>query len=198
MIDAPEQPADEVAADQPAPILGELVVVSSEAALPQQPAWIEGLSDKQRAFVEEYLSNGFNAAAAAKEVGYSESYGATLRRDARVLVAIEGAMRESGLARQRILAEVGALAFSSLDDVIDVTTGKIRDRTTIPEAALRSVTRVKIDPDTGKVIEVGTDLRGPALNALLKALRIVGPDNVMNVSADRIVVNLSKEDQAVL
>ena len=164
--------------------------------LPEQPNWVEGLSDKQRTFVTEYLSNGFSAAKAAKEVGYSEAYGATLRRDARIVAATEKAMAESGLARQSVLRELALHGFTSLVDVVDLHNGKLRDD--VPDA-LRAITKAEFDPLTGRLVRVSVDLKGESLRTLARALRLVGPETAIGIQTDGPVkVILSKEDQLVL
>ncbi len=164
--------------------------------LPEQPSWTEGLNAKQRAFVEEYLVNGFSASKAAKAVGYNESYGQTLRRDARIVAAVEKAMAESGLARQSVLAELSLHGFTSLVDVVDLHNGKLRDDA--PEA-LRAITKAEFDPETGKLVRVEVGLKGESMRVLARALRLMGPETAIGIQTDGPVkVILSKEDQAVL
>ena len=204
---APDQRASEEAAGNavPAPLAVQAGPLRELPAgyydLPVVPDWSVGLNDKQRRYVEAYLGDAnFSSAAACRAAGYSEGRGARLRRDARVIKAIESCMRDSGIARQRVLAELGALAFTSLSDVVDWKDGKmaVRDASELSDEQRRSVASLKVDSQTGLIVEVGMSLRGNALALLAKALRIVGPEMAIGITGENVQVILSKEDQQVL
>ena len=166
----------------------------------EQPNWSEGLNDRQRKYVEALLSDAnFNSAAACRAAGYNPKRGAALRRDPRIIKAVESCMRDSGIARQRILRELGALAFTALSDVVDWKGNRlvVRDADQLSDEARRGVTRLKTD-GTGAIIEVGMDLRGNALALLARALRIVGPEMAIGIQGENVQVILSKEAQQVL
>lgn len=166
----------------------------------EQPSWADGLSDRDRRWVDAYVASGFNAAKASREVGLSESTGARLKRDPRVVRAIEAMLQETGAGRARVLEELGALAFSSLADVVEWKDGKltVRDAASLPNAVKRSLTRVECDPETGVVSKVAMDLKGPALTLLAKALRLTGADTAISVQNAPINIVMMKEDQDLL
>jgi phage terminase small subunit len=74
------------------------------------------LTNKQRAFVENYLANGFNATQAASDAGYSGSYG-TLRSigsenltKPNIQEVIQERMSELGMAADEVLARLATVA----------------------------------------------------------------------------------------
>ena len=169
--------------------------------LPVVPDWGTGLNDRQRKYVTALLSDAnFNSAAACRSAGYNPKRGAALRRDPRIIKAVESCMRDSGIARQRILSELGQLAFASLSDVVDWKDGKmvVRNAADLSDEARRSVTSLKVDSQSGLIVEVGMSLRGNALALLARALRIVGPEMAIGITGENVQVILSKEDQQVL
>ena len=195
------------AAPVPAPLVGEVQagplapLAPDFYAMPVVPAFSEGLAPKARAWLDFYLSNGMNAAAAARAVGLSAKRGAALRHDPRVIKAIEAALSQSGASRVRVLEEITALALSTLADVAEIIDGKmvVRDTADMSEQAKKSLSSIKCDPLTGIVISVSADLKGAALNLLAKALRLVGSEPAISIQTDGPVrVILSKEDQSVL
>lgn len=109
-------------------------------------------------------------------------------------------LADSGLARQRVLAELGALAFSSLSDVVSWRDGKmvVRDAANLPPEVQKAITRMECDPDTGVITKLAMDLKGPALTALAKALQLQGPQLAIGVSGEKVIVNMTAADRALL
>jgi len=208
MIGAPEELAGEIAAPLASPLVGEIVQAGPLAplppdfyALPRVPDWCEGITTRQRAYIEAYLGEaGFNSAAAARIAKLSEGYAARLRSDPRIQRAIEKAMMESSITRLRILEEITALALSSLSDIAEIIDSKmvVRDTAKMSEQARRSLSNIKCDPVTGAVISVSADSKLAALNLLAKAIRLVGNEPAIAIQGNNIQVVLSKEDQQVL
>ena len=85
---------------------------------PKEP---DGLTGKQRAFVAEYLSNGFNATKAAIKAGYSKASahteGSRLLRNVKVAGAIAQAFQEKGINPAAIEILLAVVAFDA--DVAD-------------------------------------------------------------------------------
>jgi hypothetical protein len=84
------------------------------------------LTDKQRAFVSEYLKD-FNATQAAIRAGYAESgarvEGHRLLTNANIRAEIERHFQDLGLTGERLLAEQMALAFADFGDYVQVDEG---------------------------------------------------------------------------
>lgn len=91
---------------------------SEELAKGKVPAG-DGLTPKQRAFITEYLANGFNATKAAIAAGYSaktaESQGSRLLRNVKVAAVLgeraRRALERRELTAERILDEIAKVAF---------------------------------------------------------------------------------------
>jgi phage terminase small subunit len=85
-----------------------------------------GLQPRQQRFVEEYLANGGNATQAAIAAGYSEptakQQGSRLLTNADVAAAIDtgraALTEQSGVSAERLIAELSAIAFGDLRDVV--------------------------------------------------------------------------------
>lgn len=81
------------------------------------------LTTKQRAFVEAYLANGFNATQAAVAAGYSPktaySQGSRLLKNVEVRAAIETRMLEMAMSANEALYRLTMQARGSMADFID-------------------------------------------------------------------------------
>lgn len=87
------------------------------------------LTDKQRAFVEYYLANGFNGTQAALSAGYAEK-GA--RQQAAETLAkpyirelIEARIKEIAMSADEALARLSEMARASMEDFIDADTATL-------------------------------------------------------------------------
>lgn len=81
------------------------------------------LTTKQQLFVREYLVD-LNGSGAARRAGYSADTAHSIAhenlRKPEVLLAIEQALGEqAGITRSRLVDELGAIAFSNIQDVVD-------------------------------------------------------------------------------
>lgn len=87
------------------------------------------LTTKQRAFVEAYLSNGFNATQAAITAGYSQktaySQGARLLKNVEVRAQIEARLGEMAMSANEALFRLSDHARGTMADFIDVEHGDI-------------------------------------------------------------------------
>jgi phage terminase small subunit len=90
---------------------------------PTQSAY-EGLSNKQRAFVDAYCSNGFNATRAAATAKYADanSQSARLLVNVGIATAIKERMNALAMSAEEVLARLTAIARSDMADVQDLRT----------------------------------------------------------------------------
>lgn len=90
---------------------------------------VRRIPPRQKAFAEAYCSNGFNAAAAARSVGYSpkvaRQVGHRLVREEPVLKLIRQSLDERGLTRERALSELAIIAFASLGELEPLVSGQM-------------------------------------------------------------------------
>lgn len=101
------------------------------------------LSKKQKRFVEEYLID-LNATQAAIRAGYKRSEytdtnASKILENTRIAEEIEKAMaersRRTGINQDRVILELAKMAFVSIDDVVDVTTGAVKEDATKEDLA---------------------------------------------------------------
>ena len=110
------------------------------------------LSDKQKAFVDEYLID-LNATAAAIRAGYSrrsaEVTANRLLRNAKVKKEIERQAKDrekrTQITQDRVLEELAAISFANASDFSEVSDGKviIKDTAGIPKAKLPAISSIK-------------------------------------------------------
>jgi hypothetical protein len=79
------------------------------------------MTDKEQAFINAYLLNGFNATAAAASVGYSDpnAHGATIRSRVDVAAEIDARMAEFGMGANEVLARIASHARADMTDFMD-------------------------------------------------------------------------------
>lgn len=84
----------------------------------------DGLTWKQKRFVDAYFELGFNATAAAKEAGYSErtaySIGSENLNKPEVKAAISERMAELAMPAEEVLARLAAIARGDIADIFQV------------------------------------------------------------------------------
>lgn len=147
---------------------------------------MSGMSPKHALFVAEYLKD-LNATQAAIRAGYSQasaySQGQRLLKHAEVDRAIrEGKSRRAKrveVSADRVLAELKAIAFSNVADIIDVNGGdvSVRDISQLAQRhqrAIESITQTKserLSPDGGAPLEtVQTKIK---MHSKVTALRML-------------------------
>jgi phage terminase small subunit len=79
------------------------------------------LTDRQRAFVEEYAINGFNASAAAKAAGYEhpDKFAYRLVRNAKIREAIEIRFKDRIMSAEEVLARLTEQARGDIGNYLD-------------------------------------------------------------------------------
>jgi phage terminase small subunit len=109
----------------------------------------EGLTAKQQAFVVAYLSNGFNATAAARTAGYPKRAahvtGWENLRKPKIASLIQQGLTERAMPANEVLARLAEQARGTMDDFLD-DDGKIdlkqgRERGKLHLVKARSVTK---------------------------------------------------------
>lgn len=165
---------------------------------------LDALPLKMRVFVNRYLSNGFKPGEAARAAGWGNTSapGAASRllRRPDVIRAIEACMESQGLARVKVLEGLGSLAHSDLTDV--VTWGedgvpKFKASGDLPSHVRGAITKIKVDPESGRITEIEMGSKVTALTAMVKGLRMDRPAVEVN-AAGPVQVVISGEDAAVL
>lgn len=83
----------------------------------------DGLNDRQTAFVNAYLANGFNATRAAIEAGYSEKtarqQAVRLLTNVYIAAAVKQGLTEYAMPAQEVLARLADQARSTMEDFLD-------------------------------------------------------------------------------
>lgn len=84
----------------------------------------EGLTDKQRAFIDHYFMCGFNATEAAKRAGYSKdtaySQGQRLLKNVEVKAEVSRRFAEHAMAPDEVISRIGEVARSDMADFLRV------------------------------------------------------------------------------
>ena len=184
-----------------------VVLVDEIAQLDISPRLIR-LSRRQHSFVEEYLSNGFNASAAALTCGYgSTARSAKVRghelvtnRNVREAIAARCATTSAAarITSDRVLAQITAIAFSSIGDVMSwgpngVT---IKDSSELTAAQIASISEIASTTlPNGKVrVRVKFHNKLAALDSLVKILLLDDPSRKDGDQSADIVAYLKGVD----
>jgi phage terminase small subunit len=107
----------------------------------------EGLTDKQRAFVEAYLANGFNATAAARLLKYAnpDRQGYRLLRNVEIAAVIRQELADRAMPADEVLARLAEQASGTMDDFLDdagdIDLKRARERGKLHLVKARSVTK---------------------------------------------------------
>jgi phage terminase small subunit len=161
----------------------------------------EKITDKQRIFVAEYLSDK-NATAAAKRAGYSaktaRAQGQRLLTKVDIKDLVNQKLTEledkAGLTAERVMLEVKAIATSNIMDGLDYDsdTGEIslKSPDQIPEAfwrAAQEVTAYQLPDGGGLALKIKMHPKLPALKMEYDRHKLTGQDgNVNNFAIGRI------------
>jgi phage terminase small subunit len=107
----------------------------------------DGLTDKQRAFVEAYLANGFNATDAARQLKYTypDRQGYRLLRNVEIAAVIRQELAVRAMPADEVLARIAEQARGTMDDFLDeagdIDLGRARERSKLHLLKARSVTK---------------------------------------------------------
>lgn len=175
-------------------------------ALAGRPTWADGLTGKQRAFVEHWLANGFNGRRAAVAAGYApgsaDVEASRQLANAKVASAIEMALGELGIARIWILRELAAIARGVATDVAEWSEAGVKvkpsSELTRDEAALVESIEEEAT-EFGPRVKVKLRDKLAALNALARALGLHRGDGIaINSGGAPVQVIIQGDDAAVL
>ena len=165
----------------------------------------QNLTKRNKLFCEEYLVD-LNATQAAIRAGYSPesagSIGSELLKKPEIRARVEKALaersRRTGVTADRVLQELGKIAFVNPIDLIDTDTGMVRaDASREDTAAIASVRVKVIHSEDGEGIE-----REVRMADKLKALELCGkhlgmfkdsPDSAAPVT---VVINYDYGDES--
>lgn len=135
------------------------------------------LTRKQQCFVDEYLID-LNATQAAIRAGYSARSASSIGNEilskpdvrARVDEALAERSRRTGINADRVLMELGKLAFVNITDVADMGTATIKGNARRDDTAAITSVKVKTIPgEDGDIVE-----REIKLSDKIKALELCG------------------------
>ena len=155
------------------------------------------LTPKQRRFVEEYLSNGENAAAAYRVAYKTNASDSTVERNAfrllknaKVAPVIQEAhgrakkrtdkiMERYAITKENVLREFARIGFADVTDVVSIAEGrlKVSDTGDLTEDARRSISEISetINESGDRTIKVKSHSKIAALTALAKHLGLDKP-----------------------
>lgn len=145
------------------------------------PPWAEGLADRERRFVEEYLVD-LSATDATVRAGIGKTrksateIACRLRRKQSVATAISRIMSErAGATGSRVIEELGKLAFADLTDIVKVKGGFVvvtdtEDLTPDQRAAIAEISETI--SEHGRTVKVKLHDKIAALNKLAKVLSL--------------------------
>lgn len=149
------------------------------------------LTDKQQAFVHEYLID-LNATQAAIRAGYSvktaNEQGARLLANVSIQEAISKAMAErskrTGVNQDRVVLELAKIAFVKMTDVVD-SNGKIKQGASADDlSCIESIKYKESDNEFGGSVE-----REVKIASKLKALELLGKH--LGMWNDKLDVNVA-------
>lgn len=156
------------------------------------------LTPKQRRFVEEYLSNGENAAAAYRAAYSPKATDSTVERNAfrllkntKVVPVIQEArerakkrtdkiMERYAITKENVLREFARIGFADVTDVVSIAGGRVHisDTDGLSEDAKRSISEISetISESGDRTIKVKSHSKIAALTALAKHLGLDKPE----------------------
>lgn len=177
---------------------------------------VEGLTDRQRAFVEAYVANRFNGADAAMKAGYNEKSARTeawrLLRKENVAKAISDTCREKARLlgfdanRDRIIQELCSIAFANPRDYGNLENGKftLTDWSEIRNVHLAAVSKVVERPGKyGTTTSIEFHSKTQALDMLCKLLGEYAPEKIEATvteasDTEAILANADREEVETL
>jgi len=110
------------------------------------------LTAKEALFVHHYVTNGYNAAAAARSAGFAESsantQGAKLVAKPRVKAAIDAliapTLKKLNVTKDRIIEELALIAFSDIGEAFNAN-GDLLPIHDMPESIRRALSGIDVD-----------------------------------------------------
>lgn len=173
----------------------------------------EGLTAKQLAFVEAYVSNRFRATDAAITAGYPEKGAREISwenlQKPHIQEAIQRRVKDRAKAlgydasRERIVAELCAIAFSDPEDMIRVL-GDVQTIRQLPSHHRAAIAEVsETTTEHGGTVRVKFHSKTQALDMLAKILGVYAPEKLeatikQDDSLNDRLRNTTREEQDIL
>jgi len=160
----------------------------------------DGFTARQRAFIDHYTANGFNATQAAISAGYSletaRQQASRLLSNVHITSEINRIYQQNTMSAEEILARLSEMARGDLGDVWDETSGQVDWKQTRALGKSGLIKRIKhktirTSTDDGKEIETFED--EVELHDPLKAMHLLA--KVHGMLIDRL--QISVEDQII-
>lgn len=160
------------------------------------------LTPKQRAFIDAYMGNGFNAGQAAITAGYSEdtaySQASRLLRNVNIASEIKILMRDYIMPAEEVLSRLTEHGRGDIGDLWDESTGQIDwtkarawGKTGLIKRIKHKTTRVtRENGEDVETFEDEVELHNPQV-----ALQMLGKYH--EVLTDKLKITITWEDQAV-
>lgn len=155
-----------------------------------EPQWAADLNPRQRSFVEQYVTNGYNATRAYIEAGYSDrdasQNACRLIRNDKVSSAIRTALSESLMSAEELKKRIADDATASLNDFVTVVDGQpvIDWQRAQDSGALRHLRELTIKPTMfGPEIKFKLVDDQRAKDQLVKVLGLNAPQK-LHISGD--------------
>lgn len=143
----------------------------------------EGLTDKQAAFVLEYVSNGFNATKAALDAGYTKNKAAASVAASRDLLdnpkirrAVTALLKERIMSREEIAARLSDLAKADIAQFIE-DDGRVNIKKSPGKTYVIRRYRVRKGESGDEVAEIELHDSQRALETLAKITGLLGGDH---------------------
>jgi len=146
-----------------------------------------GITENQKAWAHAYVTDGnFNASAAARSVGLDESTGREYRTKPNVMAYVDKIQHEElarmGLSKQRVVAEIAAIALSNIADIVRIEDGRlvVSDFSDLPRHQTAAIRKVKLrrsnrgEGDFDEVLELELHDKTKALDQLRQVLGLNG------------------------
>lgn len=156
------------------------------------------LTPKQRRFVEEYLSNGENAAAAYRAAyrgkcteTTARACGYRLLKKAHIVHLVDEArarakkrtdriMERYAITKENVLRELARVGFADVTDVVSITGGRVqvKDTDDVPEDARRAISEISetVNEKGDRTIKVKSHSKIAALAQIAKHLGLDKPE----------------------
>lgn len=153
---------------------------------------LNDLNERQYIFCKEYITNGNNAAAAARVAGYPESRSADLLKSPSIQAEMRRTLKiltmRHEVTADRIIEELAAIAFLDIADVLN-DDGTIKPISQIPQKARRAIAGLdiaEIFEREGNTKILAGHLKKFKIHSKEKALELLG--KYLGMFTDKAVV----------
>lgn len=178
--------------------LGDYAILERmEDAEPEDVPW-EGITNKQKAFVDEYLRNGYRQGAAWKHVsphstqGHADTYAHRLMKKAKIKAYIEHRRHElekiTGVSKARNMITLANIAYTDMGEVFE-DWYEFQDFKSLPKSVRDAIKSIKITEGVnGRTVHIQLHDKVKAIEALNRLNGYDAPTQI-NVEAPVIFPN---------